>query len=67
MGMLTDVFLIKMSGLDRFTKATSVVSQKMADLVVVSMADIQGKCFWVLHWLVLDHVSYNSSPLLSPH
>ena len=36
-------FLIKMSGFDRLlTKAASVMSQKMADLVLVSMA---GKVF----------------------
>ena len=52
-------FLIKMSGFDRLlTKAASVMSQKMADLVLVSMA---GKVFLEVlkccNWLVLDHVS----------
>ena len=41
-------FLVKMSGFDRLlTKAASVMSQKMADLVlVIIMAEPQGKCFW---------------------
>ena len=40
-------FLVKMSGFDRLlTKAASVMSEKMADLVLVSMAEPQGKCFW---------------------
>ena len=35
------------SGFDRqLTKAASVMSEKMADLVLVSMAEPQGKCFW---------------------
>ena len=46
-------FLVKMSGFDRLlTKAASVMSQKMADLILVSMAEPKGKCFWrflVLH------------------
>ena len=54
-------FLVKMSGFDRLrTKAASVMSQKMADFSISSMAEPQGKCYWrfrVLHWLVLDHVS----------
>ena len=38
---------VKMSGFDRLlTKAASVMSQKMADLVLVPMAEPQGKCFW---------------------
>ena len=40
-------FLVKMSGFDRLlTKAASVMSQKMADLVLASMAEPQGKSFW---------------------
>ena len=40
-------FFVKMSGFDRLlTRAASVMSQKMADLVLASMAEPQGKYFW---------------------
>ena len=46
MGMLTEVFPCKMSGFDRLlTKAASVMSQKMADLVLVLWQSLRESVF----------------------
>ena len=46
MGMLTEDFLVKMSGFDRLlTKAASVMSQKMADLVLVLWQSLRESVF----------------------